>query len=267
MTESQSPVYSPDGQWLWSGREWIPAPPASPQPVSQDNLTIGTSVAEDATAQAAPTQATGSSLVRQWCPTCVGGSWHTKSCSQVNYAAPHREATEPSGDDLTLPPGPSCPRCGHGSRHQETCPARNAMAATAMDESHLQHGSATARRTESRSDALAKRLLVVFLVLVVAFMAWGLKKLDDSGGASANQAQSIDLRTATCAQIEALPDSNRINGEKASLEIQARNEGLTVTTEMENAFIARVNSLCDEDPSALYALQASAAYVDVTGGP
>lgn len=28
--ETQGPVYSPDGQWIWSGQDWIPAPPPSP---------------------------------------------------------------------------------------------------------------------------------------------------------------------------------------------------------------------------------------------
>jgi len=23
-------VYSPDGMWLWTGQEWVPAPPSSP---------------------------------------------------------------------------------------------------------------------------------------------------------------------------------------------------------------------------------------------
>lgn len=32
MTEPQNAVYSPDGQWLWSGREWIPAPPQAQPP-------------------------------------------------------------------------------------------------------------------------------------------------------------------------------------------------------------------------------------------
>lgn len=30
MTESHGPVYSPDGRYLWTGTEWIPAPPAPP---------------------------------------------------------------------------------------------------------------------------------------------------------------------------------------------------------------------------------------------
>jgi hypothetical protein len=65
----------------------------------------------------------------------------------------------------------------------------------------------------------------------------------------------------------ALRSPNRVNGEKATLDVMAKSEGLTVTTEMRNAYIPRVNSLCDQYPTCLYALQASAAYVGIMGGP
>ena len=30
MDASQGPIYSPDGRWMWSGHEWVPAPPPAP---------------------------------------------------------------------------------------------------------------------------------------------------------------------------------------------------------------------------------------------
>jgi len=32
------PIYSPDGKWMWSGTEWIPAPPKSSSPSANVNL-------------------------------------------------------------------------------------------------------------------------------------------------------------------------------------------------------------------------------------
>ena len=41
-----NPVISPDGKWMWTGTEWIPAPPSSPPPtesniVMQDSVIAG----------------------------------------------------------------------------------------------------------------------------------------------------------------------------------------------------------------------------------
>jgi len=33
------PIISPDGKWMWTGSEWIPAPPTS-APVADSNLNL-----------------------------------------------------------------------------------------------------------------------------------------------------------------------------------------------------------------------------------
>jgi hypothetical protein len=40
---SETPVYSPDGQYMWTGKEWIPAPPVNPSNQSsiQDSVVMG----------------------------------------------------------------------------------------------------------------------------------------------------------------------------------------------------------------------------------
>jgi hypothetical protein len=87
-----------------------------------------------------------------------------------------------------------------------------------------------------------------------------------SSSGSTAAATQVDVRTATCADIQALPSTNQVSGAEESLRAMAAQEGVTVTTEMQNAYLARLNSLCDSDGTQLWATAASDAYVQVTGG-
>ncbi|WP_432887857.1 hypothetical protein ACQPYH_06185 [Kribbella sp. CA-245084] len=111
-------------------------------------------------------------------------------------------------------------------------------------------------------------LLLVFLVIALIFgLAWVSSRLapEPTSTGSVGGGSALDVRTATCSEVMALPQVADV--EKRTLRTMADNEGLTVTTQMQNAFIAEVNSLCGRNPSTVYAVAASSAYVDVTGGP
>ena len=53
------PVFSPDGKWMWSGREWIPAPPGqSSQQFNMQDSVIGGDVIHTTTIHNDPTAVT-----------------------------------------------------------------------------------------------------------------------------------------------------------------------------------------------------------------
>ena len=41
------PIFSPDGKWMWSGSEWVPAPPSTESPQSSDLVVQDSAVAGD----------------------------------------------------------------------------------------------------------------------------------------------------------------------------------------------------------------------------
>ena len=43
------PLYSPDGKYMWTGNEWIPAPPTSSQNLNMQDSVIGGDVIHNKT--------------------------------------------------------------------------------------------------------------------------------------------------------------------------------------------------------------------------
>ena len=53
------PLFSPDGKWMWSGTEWIPAPPGSGQQhITMQDSVIGGDVVSNTTIHNDPTAVT-----------------------------------------------------------------------------------------------------------------------------------------------------------------------------------------------------------------
>jgi hypothetical protein len=107
-------------------------------------------------------------------------------------------------------------------------------------------------------------LTSVLLTGAVLLAACGSSSGESSGAAApagVGPTPVLNMVTATCADV--MQAANPPAGEKAALKIMAATEGLTVTTAMENAFITDINDRCAANPTSLFALLASDAYVDV----
>jgi hypothetical protein len=111
-----------------------------------------------------------------------------------------------------------------------------------------------------------RTLITLATAVALAVLAVGGCSSSGSSSGSTGAAAPVDVQTATCADIRALPSENQINGADESLRAMASNEGLTVTADMQNSFIVRLNDTCDSDGTELWTTAATSAYVAVTSG-